>query len=239
MNDLRRSSQTLDAYERLRALLLGGRLAAGSRLAEEKWSAELGAHRGAIREAMRLLAHDGLLKSGAKGGFFVPEVDVASLDEVIEVRLSMELGAIQLLELSGRVSPRGIDRLDQVSGMMEMLCDEGFTAGFSEADHRFHEVLVGMAENSRLATIYRHAPLPNSPFPEVDRQESTRMMRETIDEHRAITRRLEEREFREAASILKSHLLRCHSGMFRAGPADPCSRTDAVTPVSGAPPAEH
>lgn len=232
MDEIRRSSQTLSAYERLRAMLLGGRLAAGSRLAEEKWSEELGAHRGAVREAMRLLAHDGLLKTGAKGGFFVPAIDVAALDEVIEVRLSMELGAIQLLELSGRVSARGIERLDRVAGLMELLCDEGFTAGFAEADHRFHEVLVGLAENARLVTIYRHAPLPHSPFPEVESKESTRMMRETIDEHRAITRRLEEREFREAASILKTHLLRCHSGMFRAGPADPSPRIDSVVAQS-------
>ncbi|MFI4875368.1 MAG: GntR family transcriptional regulator, partial [Blastopirellula sp. JB062] len=48
-------------YSVLRKMLVCGQLPVGSRLAEVEWSQRLGTQRAALREAMILLTHDGLL----------------------------------------------------------------------------------------------------------------------------------------------------------------------------------
>ena len=205
-----KTSQSRSCYEALRWQLLHGQLTAGSRLVEEKWSANLGVNRSALREALVVLAHEGFLESGPKGGFFVPLYSESLLDEVLEVRLALEVGAMQILEIRGEIPADGLRELEHSCVMMQQLTEAGFEYGFVEADRMFHETIVAMPGNSRLLRIYRQAPLPLNPLPDPDLETRRSNMRETLADHLELCRQLKEGRIRDAIELLRNHLLIGH-----------------------------
>jgi len=202
--------QAQSCYDTLRWQLLHGQLTAGSRLVEEKWSTLLGVNRSALREALVLLAHEGFLESGPKGGFFVPTYSESVLDEILEVRLAIEVGALEILEIRGQIPAEGLRKLHHSCEMMQQLTEAGFEYGFVEADRMFHETLVAMADNSRLLRIYRQAPLPLNPLPNPDMETRRHNMRETLAEHLELCQRLKDGRIRDAIELLRNHLLTGH-----------------------------
>ena len=163
-----------------------------------------------IAEALVVLAHEGFLESGPKGGFFVPVHSESMLDEVLEVRLSLEVGALEILEIRGEIPAEGLQELDRSCEMMEQLTEAGFEYGFVEADRMFHQTLVAMSGNSRLLRIYRQAPLPLNPLPDPDLETRRRNMKETLADHRELCKQLREGRVRDAIVLLRNHLLIGH-----------------------------
>jgi DNA-binding GntR family transcriptional regulator len=206
-----RPSQTRSCYQHLRRQLLHGQLAPESRLVEEKWAAQLGVHRSAVREALMILAHDGLVEVGERGGFFVPKFDQQALDEVQEVRLALEVGAIRMYALRNGEGPHDFRRLHEACDLMEQNMKADCEFGFVEADRRFHEILVEMAGNRRLMRVYRQAPLPLAPLPETEESARRANMRRTLAEHRRVVELLDEGRVDDAVEVLRRHLLVPHS----------------------------
>lgn len=157
-----------------------------------------------------MLAHEGLLETGPKGGFFVPTPNQQVMDEILEVRLAIEVGALQVLEHRGAVPAEGLGQLQQICELMHQLLESGFEYGFTEADHRFHEVLVDMAGNSRLSRVYMHAPLPITPLPETDEAGRRENMMKTLADHRELYSLLESGKIQGAIELLRRHLLVDH-----------------------------
>ena len=135
-------------YRSLRRLIMYAQLPAGERLGEVEWSQRLGAHRSAFREALVLLAHEGLLRRGERGGFFVPYFDHNDIVEIVEARLVIELGALKLIAKK-RPSAEKLAPLEELCENMRRLLGSELLLGFVEADRKFHEMLVGLAASSR------------------------------------------------------------------------------------------
>ena len=216
MNTAQKASQSRSCYDALRWQLLHGQLTPGSRLVEEKWSENLGVNRSALREALVVLAHEGFLESGSKGGFFVPVHSQQVLDEVLEVRLSLEVGALEILEIRGSVPEDGLRELKHSCDIMLQLTEAGFEYGFVEADRKFHETIVSMSGNSRLLRIYRQAPLPLNPLPDPNLETRRKNMRETLVDHIELCKRLGDGNIRDAIELLRRHLLVGHKSAIKS-----------------------
>lgn len=212
MKTLKRTSQADGCYESLRWRLLHGQLTPGSRLVEEKWAANLRVNRSALREALMMLAHEGFLETRPKGGFFVPTLTQKVLDEVLEVRLALEVGALRIMETWGSLPPEGLQKLHQSCDLMQRLLEAGFEYGFVEADRKFHETLVAIGGNERLLRIYRQAPLPLRPLPEPEEATRRENMRKTLADHRALCALLDAGRIGDAIEFLRRHLLVDHKG---------------------------
>jgi DNA-binding GntR family transcriptional regulator len=97
------SSLPQDVYGRLRALIVAGRIAPGTRLVETMVASRLAVSRTPVREAIRRLAHEGLaqeVRVGAKTQIAVAPATVADLDDLFGI-----IGALE------GVAGRGIERL--------------------------------------------------------------------------------------------------------------------------------
>lgn len=228
MATIRKTQQTTSIYDNLRRRLTHGQLAPGSRLVEEKWALHLNVNRSALREALNMLAHEGLLESGAKGGFFVPIPNQSTLDEILEVRLAIEVGALRIMEFRQAIPAEGLAELHEICELMQRLLDSGFEYGFTEADHKFHEVLVEMAGNPRLSRVYRHAPLPITPLPETDEEGRRENMRQTLADHRELFGLLHKGSIPEATELLRRHLLVDHGVLAQRGVAHDADENAAL-----------
>ena len=146
---------------RLRELLREGRWPVGGRLPNEvQLAAELGVGRSSVREAIRLLARDGLLDVRHGAGTFVAEapaepVDVmlrrARLLEVYEVRRALEVEAARLA--ARRVRPEDVLRLaGSLAQRHELLGAE--PEEFVDADLEFHREVVELSGNAVLLGLF-------------------------------------------------------------------------------------
>lgn len=204
------SPQTKVCYEQLRRTILHGQLAPGARLVEEKWAKCLGVHRSALREAVILLAHEGMLEAGPRGGYFVPHFNRAAIDEVLEIRIALEIGTLRVLELLRLDQRPDLEPLRKTCELMQQMLDVDFEFGFVEADRRFHDQLVELSGNRRMRTVYRQAPLPLYPLVEQDDATRRQNMVRTLAEHVELCNLLEAGRIDDAVDLLRRHLLVGH-----------------------------
>ncbi|PXY28586.1 FadR/GntR family transcriptional regulator [Prauserella flavalba] len=153
----------------LRERLRSGEWRPGQRLPNEvRLAAELGVGRSSVREAVRLLARDGLLDVRHGAGTFVADppdegagvvgvIDVgrlvrrARLLEVYEVRRALEVEAARLA--AHRVRPEDVERLRAGLRRRREL-DGGDAAAFVTADLEFHRSVVELSGNALLLSLF-------------------------------------------------------------------------------------
>lgn len=197
-----RSSQKV--YTTLRRLLIHSQLVPESRLGEVEWARRLRVHRAALREGMGLLVHEGLLRKGQKGGFFVPIHKQRDLNEIMEVRFILEYGAVRLL--CAQSADIDIAPLENICRTMEQLVDSDMEFGFIEADRLFHRTLIRMTNNEQLIRVYEQAPLPLRPSSVHDPVTRLENCRKTIADHRALCAALLRRDVARVQALLEKHL---------------------------------
>ncbi len=129
-----------------------GRLAPGDKVSETWVAAESGVSRNTVREAFRLLEHDGLLVHEPNRGAFVPQVTPLDVRDIYRVRRVLEPAVV-----------RGLTELD-VSRMQALTAavDAARSAAARQdwphagsANMRFHRSLVALAGSVRLDATMR------------------------------------------------------------------------------------
>lgn len=204
-----RPGQSKECYRQLRRLLIHMQIRPGTRLVEADWAKRLNVHRTSLREAMSMLAHEGLLRRGERGGYFAPLLEQADLDEIWAVRAIIEAGAVRLL---AQRCPSELDLapLHKAVAAMEQMLADGYELGFLEADRRFHALLVELSGNQRLIELYNRAPLPLMAPPLLDAEARREAMAKTVVEHVEIARLVQEQRTTEAIERLQAHLHQTH-----------------------------
>lgn len=79
----------------LRRALLEGLIHPGARLRQEDLAALFGTSRIPVREALRALEHEGLLRSEPHRGFTVTSLDADQIEEIYELRIVLESHAVR------------------------------------------------------------------------------------------------------------------------------------------------
>ncbi|MDP5226727.1 MULTISPECIES: GntR family transcriptional regulator [Arthrobacter] len=123
--------------------ILRGELKPGERIRQEEIAAEFGASRLPVREALRLLAADGLVTMVANTGAWVAQLNLREATEIYKIRERIE--PLALAESMPRLTEADID---QISGLADAIDGVEDTDSFLRLDREFH-----------LAT-YRRADMP-------------------------------------------------------------------------------
>ncbi|MDR2453941.1 MAG: GntR family transcriptional regulator [Bifidobacteriaceae bacterium] len=84
------------AYREVRAMILSGRLAPGSRVDQYEIAASLGMSLTPVREAVQRLAADGLLSANAHKFVHVADVSAKEASDLVETRMALEPAALEL-----------------------------------------------------------------------------------------------------------------------------------------------
>jgi DNA-binding GntR family transcriptional regulator len=136
----------------LRAGITEGHLAPGSRLSEHQLSAVLGISRNTLREAFRLLSHEGLLVHRLHRGVVVPELDEAAVVDLYRLRLIIEVQAVRGLS---SVTADAVRPLHDDIAAAETAARHARWTDVGTANIRFHQHLVGLANSPRADEISR------------------------------------------------------------------------------------
>jgi DNA-binding GntR family transcriptional regulator len=195
----------------LRQAILTGRLKAGERLVEERIADELGVSRNPVREAIRVLASEGLIEVAARRGASVAVMSEQEARETIEVRALLEGHNARLA--ARRHDGRVIKRIEAVLNKGTAAVAAGQFDRLFEFNQEFHNELAAAGQNGVLGELLqklrdRTAMLfaPMSP---------SRQAR-SWNEHASILRAIIDGDERVAATLAAEHVMRAGAD-FMAG----------------------
>ncbi len=138
----------------LRNAILEGRLKPGSQLRETHLAADLGVSRAPLREALGLLADEGLVDKIPYRGAFVATVSAESIAEIASLRKRLEPYAIELAlpKLKG-----GATRLQVTRALEDMTvgADNGDFAATIDAHMSFHRAFYELSGHRLLLDLWR------------------------------------------------------------------------------------
>jgi len=142
-----------EAADRLRDLIVQGRLAAGTRLNERLLTAELGVSRTPLREAFKVLATEGLVELLPNRGAIVSQMDPVRLSESLAVMGALEALAGELACLSA--SDAQINEIRALHYEMLAYHARGDLAGYFKFNQAIHLKIVKYSGNAVLYNVYR------------------------------------------------------------------------------------
>ncbi len=142
-----------EAADRLRDLIVQGRLVPGARLNERLLTAQLGLSRTPLREAFKVLATEGLVELLPNRGAIVSQVDPVRLAETLAVMGALEALAGELACISA--SDGQINEIRSLH--FEMLANHarGDLAGYFKFNQAIHLKIVKYSGNNVLYNAYR------------------------------------------------------------------------------------
>jgi DNA-binding GntR family transcriptional regulator len=137
------------AVERLRRDILSGRNDPGERLVEEQLTRRLGISRAPLREAMRLLAQQGLVEHIPRRGARVATLSDDDVRELYEIRDVLERHAIAAMP-----PQPDLTALRAALEVMRKATEADDRLELANAHRRFHAEVVTLGGNRQLAELY-------------------------------------------------------------------------------------
>jgi len=132
--------------------IVEGRLPPGSRIVEADIARRMGISRAPVREAARRLERQGVLVSRPRHGFAVRTISVQEIDDLYEVRLSLELTSIELA--CRKADDAGLAR---VQALLDTMVRGAGTQPRHEriaSDLALHTMICELSGNAHLLRIF-------------------------------------------------------------------------------------
>jgi GntR family transcriptional regulator, vanillate catabolism transcriptional regulator len=209
------STQMAEAVVRLREMILNGKLAPAQRVAEAPLAELLGVSRTPVRQALPLLAQEGLLVENETRGYLVRAFTSEEITDAIDVRGALEALAAQ------RVAERGVSKalarelrscLDDGDALLaKRRIDEGDEAHYAAMNSRFHGLIMSAAGSAILAAAMERnsrVPFAGPQALAFDRTQLDRMydrLHYAHRQHHAIVDAIEAGQAGRADSLVREH----------------------------------
>jgi DNA-binding GntR family transcriptional regulator len=126
----------------------------GDRIVEAELARALGMSRVPIREALRILESQGVVTSAPYKGIRLMEVSHARLEQVLDVRTTLEVLAARRALETGHNDRGGITKLRKARDDLDLAARRGDVYQFALADAGFHRVLCELGGNPVLQTLW-------------------------------------------------------------------------------------
>ena len=138
-------------FNTLRQAILTGELKPGERLMEIHLADKLGVSRTPIREAIRKLELEGLVTMIPRKGAEVAQITEKSMNDVLEVRRSMDALCVELA--CERITDEETEQLRQACVAFETAVKTRDVKKIAQADVELHDIIVKATGNQRLVQL--------------------------------------------------------------------------------------
>jgi DNA-binding GntR family transcriptional regulator len=189
--------------ERLRALITRGDLAPGEKVPEKDLCNQFGVSRTPLREALKVLASEGIVTLRPNRGAMVSALTAEELEEVFPV-----MGALEALSgeiACKRITDREVQAIRKLHEAMVQHWKNGELQPYFRLNQRIHEAILEATRNDTLKSIYRGLSGRILSARYIANM-SPRRWAKAVEEHEAILKALDARDGARLSKILKAHL---------------------------------
>ena len=194
----------VEVTERLRSMIAGGVLSPGSWVDEQKLAEELGVSRTPFREAIRILASEGLLRIEPRRGCYVTELTEKDLDEIFPLMAMLEGRCAY--EAAERASGAQLQSLENLHNKLKVYAADKKIDQYYSTNREIHVAIQTLAGNEwlthmvhdlrRILNLSRHRSLHHKG-----------RIEESCAEHLSIFEALKKRDAQSAEQLMKMHIL--------------------------------
>jgi DNA-binding GntR family transcriptional regulator len=202
-----RTVQASRIVDELREQILHGDREPGSRLGQELLAAEFGASRMPVREALRALEAEGLVKIKAHSGAWVSGLDQEEFEQCYKLREVVEPMVIG--ESVPLLNPVQLDRIAELADLIDATGGARGLRSFLQLDREFHLLSYAGAAYPFLTELVTRLWNTTQPY----RRELVRYMPaesfpSTCAEHHLIVDAVRSRDTEAAQSLVRLHIRR-------------------------------
>jgi DNA-binding GntR family transcriptional regulator len=188
----------------IREMVVAGELRPGDKIPERELCRRFEVSRTPLREALKVLAAEGILQLLPRRGAIVARVSAEEIDELFPVMGALEALAGELI--CKRATDAEIARLRELHEHMMRAYEAGAEPEYLQANRTFHETLVALAGNATLLSTYMHILMRTRAFRFVARK-SPENWQTAVADHEKIMEALTARNGGRLARLLRRHVL--------------------------------
>jgi GntR family transcriptional regulator of gluconate operon len=195
------AEQTVDL---LRKRIIGGGFTSGQRLVETQLAKQLQISRGPIREALKQLAAEGLVREEPRRGTFVTAPTGKDVRDVYDLRAAIEPRAARLL--IRHQDPQALEELRRALGRLQAAVRRSDLRELVRSDFEFHETLCRVSGNNRLHAVFVHNASVLRVLIQLEEGQFYRSFREVEQQHRELLASIEASDETKAEELIVRHL---------------------------------
>jgi DNA-binding GntR family transcriptional regulator len=202
---------SVQVVQALRARILSGALPGGLQLKQEQLAQEFGVSRIPVREALKSLEAEGLVRHELYKGAVVASSSVDEMIEMLDIRIALEIRALRLA--FPRYTPA---LLDEAQAILTKYDAAESPREWSDFNIQFHLALYRPANKPRLLQMIEN--LTRGTDRQVHLHISRTVGREhPQSEHFALLEACRRGEMEKALDLLESHIAGTQAALLRAG----------------------
>ncbi len=209
-----------EVVSRVRVMLLEGEIPPGARIPERDLCEKLQISRTPLREALKVLAAEGLVQLLPNRGSRAAKLTDKDLHDLFEVCQGLEALAGELA--SERITDAGIGEIAAAQDAMAQHYREGDLTRYYRCNRQIHEAIIAAADNPVLSGLYESVTARIRRARYLTPMTPQRWAL-AIREHEAILNALQRRDGIALAHILRAHLRHKREEVIRAGFAETAS----------------
>jgi DNA-binding GntR family transcriptional regulator len=200
------------ALDSLRAAIISGDLQPGAHLKERELAKMMGISTTPIKEALRMLSHEGLVETLPRKGTYVSAMVNASIEEIMMLKANLEGLTARLA--AAKITQEQLSELEEQVRRLEELSKQQDTERLAEENSRFHAMIHRFAGN----------PIVNQMLTNVDafdrafRKRALQYMSEVEEgfaEHKQIWEAIRQRDPELAEQSMKQHIMRTAESVLK------------------------
>jgi len=193
-----------EVAERLRQRIFAHELTPGDWIDEQKLAEQYGISRTPLREALKVLAAEGLVDLKPRRGCYVTEISRQDIDDIFPLMAMLEgrcaFIAVQLAK------PADIRDLKAIHEKLELAAKESRIDAFFEANQEFHRRIQELTNNRWLLSVIQDL----RKVLKLSRLHSLSLegrLQQSLEEHRVIMAAFEAGDAEKAEKSMHDHLL--------------------------------
>ncbi|HHY46230.1 MAG TPA: GntR family transcriptional regulator [Firmicutes bacterium] len=190
-------------FQKLRRMILDGELKHGEHLVERRLAEMMHVSRTPVREALRKLEAEGLVRREPYRGLVVVKFTPQDAVEIFRIREVLEGLATQLA--ASHRSGTHLRTLRSLLAKMEKALDNGDEEGFGKLHVQFHDAIYRAAESPRLYNLITSVREYLESFTRIGYRLPGRKQ-QACEEHRGIVERIASGDVISAEEIARMHI---------------------------------
>ncbi|MDI3481058.1 MAG: hypothetical protein PWQ97_713 [Tepidanaerobacteraceae bacterium] len=190
-------------YESIRQAIFYGELKPGDRLVEKELAEKMRVSRTPIREALRKLEAEGLIKHVPRKGVVVKGFSPEDIIEIYSIRQALE--ALAITYTVKNITETEIKKLKVLIEEMAALTEEDETEGLFNTSQEFNDILLKSCKMPRLISLINTYKEYLKRFRMVTMREKERKI-SALKDHREILQAVIDRDAERARKLVEEHL---------------------------------
>lgn len=190
---------------KLRERIFAGELAPGSFVDEPALCAELAISRTPLREALKVLTAEGLLRHEPRRGCFVSEITERDLDDIFPVIALLEGRCA--FEAANNASDADLAALEQLHDRLNRSARARRINDYYDANFAIHEAIITLANNRWLAQVIGDLRKIVK-LARLQQLHAPGRLDQSLSEHMAVFAALKARDAEGAEAAMRTHLTR-------------------------------